>query len=670
MSVNMYQEIYDNTEEYDVFISYKRTEGKDEKGNEILTQDARELEELRNVLISKKGLKVFLAPYSIKNGYRYEPQIYAALMKAKVMVLYGSKAEYFSSQWVKNEWKRFLDRLNTNRYNNKEFGYKLNGSLIVVTNNVNATLLPKELSTIQCIDSKQIYSDINVLDVIVDRVNEYYKSVDVKLNRKDYKGVTYIKKKVNEKDINRRHFEKYDRKDVTASEESKLAITDRFLSMGNYKNVINNALEIINDNKSCSQAYYYLLLAENNVKNEDEFIKKSDSIVHSEYFDVLLATSEDSKCKKYVNVLIEKVKTNKNISDYNLLVTLPKQYISDNEINDISMFMFNYSVETKNLSILEEVLKTITDTDTYVKKLLDYGRKWKDVTVLNKVLEVDEGNLEALSLNYFINHKSGIVSSLSSFNELENLYKYGFNEYASNELFDICLSCNNVKKSANLFDFLIKMVPNNMNDLFISYLDKYTDKLVKDNQFSYVNKYLDLILSVDKLNDRAYVKKVLVKNKLNCENGLVEIIDNIIKDDDFNNAINAYAEKYPDKNNIYMNFYENSVYINGLKKFKKAYHLLDLSILYNENDKTVIYEEAKKTIGIFKCAKDNKYSIIILSFLIGVNAIACMIACFELFSETSNIIQYFFVAQLVLQIVFAIMLRGAKHSKLLFLSEN
>ena len=38
----------------------------------------------------------------------YEPYIFAALKSARAMAVIGTKAEYFTSVWVKNEWGRFL----------------------------------------------------------------------------------------------------------------------------------------------------------------------------------------------------------------------------------------------------------------------------------------------------------------------------------------------------------------------------------------------------------------------------------------------------------------------------------------------------------------------------------------------------------------------------------
>ena len=59
--------------------------------------------------LQKEGFKVFFAKITLENkiGESYEPYIYAALNSAKVMLVIGSKKEYFEAPWVKNEWNRF-----------------------------------------------------------------------------------------------------------------------------------------------------------------------------------------------------------------------------------------------------------------------------------------------------------------------------------------------------------------------------------------------------------------------------------------------------------------------------------------------------------------------------------------------------------------------------------
>ena len=102
---NEYLHIAENESPYDVFICYKET---DESTGEK-TEDVGLSETLYNDL-TKRGFKVFFAKETLKSklSIDYEPYIFAALKSARAMIVLGTKAEYFMSVWVKNEWGRFL----------------------------------------------------------------------------------------------------------------------------------------------------------------------------------------------------------------------------------------------------------------------------------------------------------------------------------------------------------------------------------------------------------------------------------------------------------------------------------------------------------------------------------------------------------------------------------
>ena len=91
-------------EPFDVFICYKEN---DQLGHR--TPDSVLANDLYHEL-TEEGLKVFFARITLENklGSAYEPYIFAALNSAKVMVVLGTKREYFNAVWVKNEWSRFL----------------------------------------------------------------------------------------------------------------------------------------------------------------------------------------------------------------------------------------------------------------------------------------------------------------------------------------------------------------------------------------------------------------------------------------------------------------------------------------------------------------------------------------------------------------------------------
>lgn len=96
-----------NEESFDVFISYKATDKNGDKTEDSII--ARNIyEELTN-----KNYKVFFSEKSLEDrlGSEYEPIIFKALHTSKIFILVGTSKENVESNWVRNEWSRFLDRI-------------------------------------------------------------------------------------------------------------------------------------------------------------------------------------------------------------------------------------------------------------------------------------------------------------------------------------------------------------------------------------------------------------------------------------------------------------------------------------------------------------------------------------------------------------------------------
>ena len=97
-------EISSKEESFDVFICYKETDADGRR-----TQDSVLANDLYYQL-TNEGFKVFFSRITLEDklGTAYEPYIFAALNSAKVMVVIGTKPDYFNAVWVKNEWSRYL----------------------------------------------------------------------------------------------------------------------------------------------------------------------------------------------------------------------------------------------------------------------------------------------------------------------------------------------------------------------------------------------------------------------------------------------------------------------------------------------------------------------------------------------------------------------------------
>lgn len=88
-------------EKYSVFLSYKETDNGERTLDSV---GARSI----YTKLNDKGIKTFYAPESLHLGTNYEAEIFSAIHSAKVMIVLGSKTEYFNAPWVRNEWSRYL----------------------------------------------------------------------------------------------------------------------------------------------------------------------------------------------------------------------------------------------------------------------------------------------------------------------------------------------------------------------------------------------------------------------------------------------------------------------------------------------------------------------------------------------------------------------------------
>jgi len=97
-------EVSRKEEPFDIFICYKEI---DDNGRR--TPDSVLAQELYYQLIHE-GFKVFFSRITLEDkiGTAFEPHIFAAILSAEVMVVIGTKPEFITSAWVKNEWSRYL----------------------------------------------------------------------------------------------------------------------------------------------------------------------------------------------------------------------------------------------------------------------------------------------------------------------------------------------------------------------------------------------------------------------------------------------------------------------------------------------------------------------------------------------------------------------------------
>lgn len=211
---------------FDVFICYKET---DENGKR--TVDSTLANDIYYQL-TQEGMKVFYAATTLEDklGQEYEPYIFAALNSAKVMLVVGTKPEYFEAVWVKNEWSRYLKLMKSDRS-------KL---LIPCYRDMDAYDLPEEFSHLQA-------QDMSKIGFVNDVVRGIKKVVSEKKNAGAVKDTVVV---------------------TSANDSNTKPLLKRafmFLEDGDFTSADEYCEKVLDINPECAEAYLGKLMAELNV---------------------------------------------------------------------------------------------------------------------------------------------------------------------------------------------------------------------------------------------------------------------------------------------------------------------------------------------------------------------------------------------------------------------
>lgn len=227
-------------EPFDVFICYKETDHSGRRTiDSVLAQDL--YHNLKN-----EGLKVFFSRITLEDklGVAYEPYIFAGLTSAKVMVVIGSKLEYFNAVWVKNEWSRYLSLI---RNGEKK-------TLIPAYKDMDPYDLPEEFTHLQA-------QDMNKLGFMQDLVYGIKKII----------GRTTPKTVVKETVVVDNHHD-------TAPLLRRAYL---FLEDGDFDSANEYAEKVLDSNPECAEAYFIKLLAELGIHKPELLLQRENAI--SEY---------------------------------------------------------------------------------------------------------------------------------------------------------------------------------------------------------------------------------------------------------------------------------------------------------------------------------------------------------------------------------------------------
>mgnify|MGYP005940617707 CR=1 FL=1 len=375
---------------YDVFICFKDSDR--EHGVEH-TLDSVEALKLHSFLTSK-GYRVFLSSVSLKDkvAEEYEPYIYNALKTAQVMVVYGQKADYINSTWVKNEWSRFALMI-------KE-GKKQPNSLVIVYENFDVNDLPTALKRRQCLDASQktFYSDLlwHIEKVIeLSKEKEKIKIEKIKIQPQSFTPIASV---VDKDTIEVKNF-KLSNLNEGYAVISSLALVSEYIKGGLFSDakILNDSI-LLQDANNYQALYNELLIANQASKFDDlgdRIISKSIKLIDRILNNCPKEFGESLIDKLYM-VAAQLCKNQKTSNESVMLTKTIIPYKSPNRTKNINV-LFNVAIESMNEQLFNVLLLTIDNNDVnryvgvleqFANELLENGKFNESNRCFSKILGV------------------------------------------------------------------------------------------------------------------------------------------------------------------------------------------------------------------------------------------------------------------------------------------
>ena len=499
---------------YDVFLCFKDS---DKLNNMERTDDSIEVANLYTHL-SSLGYKVFYSRESLRDkvAEKYEPYIYNALNTAAVMIVYGSKIEYFSSVWMKNEWTRYVRRLRE--------GLKIEGSLVIACDGVNPGDLPRPLNQMQVLDArkKTFYGDLeaHIAKIIsiarrpkatVERVEissaigKKKASIDNQIKTiKVGGGVGKKTPVVIDNAVSVREIGRYEVPALTPDEDTKLKSIAQFLRSGLFDPANKVADELLKKNKYNGQALLAKLLVEYSAKSIDELSEKINDINDFSIIHSVIEYNDKEIGEKVIGIICSKIEVAIQNGDYNKAVSYFKEISEYSSVNvgSTRTTLRNKATELLKLNpneadkIFDLLLSTYLDADTYVSYLHRMAGdclKVKNVAIAkkynDKILELDDGDVKATFTAVYLSVSAcdikefiGLIDLYGDFSKLDNAIRHFDAEeivvcfYTLQQIFFGALQSGKSGETLSMwFDFIVKYEFDTRKDFIEKTLNELAD---------------------------------------------------------------------------------------------------------------------------------------------------------------------------------------------------
>ena len=462
-------------EPFDVFICYKETDA-----NGRRTQDSVLANDLYHQL-TQEGFKVFFSRITLEDklGTAYEPYIFAALNSAKVMVVLGTKEEYFNAVWVKNEWSRFLALI---RDGKKKI-------LIPAYRDMDPYDLPEEFSHLQA-------QDMSKLGFMQDLIRG-------------------IKKLVGVEKKPQMELEGEPSRNIQNDIEPLLIRTAMFLEDENWEKADEYAERILDMNPKCAQAYLDKMMAELHVSKIEKLVELKENFEKNMYYIKFLQNANEKSARQvklYLFELKNRLTYEEAISALNHANNISEYDFAKNKFNTIIEYKdAKIQVERckkKKEELIENTLNDLVfemknaQERWQFKNILDELHKlecYKDVSAYCEECENMIVYLGAVALSNFKN-ESSLNQAKEQFLSLD-----GFRD-SNQKAVEIEYRIDKIKKNRHikkiiLVSFSFLCVITVVFSIFY-YMNTDGYKLEKAKEYMKENKYSIAIEYLKKISDR------------------------------------------------------------------------------------------------------------------------------------------------------------------------
>ncbi len=357
-------------EPFDVFICYKETDA-----NGRRTQDSVLANDLYHQL-TQEGFKVFFSRITLEDklGTAYEPYIFAALNSAKVMVVLGTKAEYFNAVWVKNEWSRYLALIKN--------GAKK--TLIPAYRDMDPYDLPDEFSHLQAQDM----SKLGFMQDLIRGIKKIIQAGEPK--------AAVVRE--------------------TAASAGSAAVAPllrrvfMFLEDEDWESANNYCEKVLDIEPENAEAYLGKLMAEYQVLRIEELEELDETFDDSSYYEKIMRFGSPEfkeRIAGYNRAIIERLEAEELEENYSDAVAAMKKAYKKPDFLAAAE-MFKEILDYKDSAVLYE--KCLAESETARKKeiyhkaleLMEQGKKYSDVKDVEKAIDCFEQVLSQNSFHEYI----------------------------------------------------------------------------------------------------------------------------------------------------------------------------------------------------------------------------------------------------------------------------